>query len=282
MRIAAFLLVGLTAARGLAQGPTTFDVSSIRPSPTGVNGPAGASFRVQPGGRLVATGATLRDLIVRAHGVQYFQVVGGEPWLSSVRFDVNASAGPGATPDIQQVNAMLRSLLEERFGVQVHRETRNLPVFSLALNGRRPGPRLRASTRDCRRVLEGRDPFESSDVDGDAGCQPHTQFVAGQNGSQISFARAGISMRQLALLLTPFVGRTVVDGTMLAGTYDIELTFSPESAGFITESGIHQSPQTEGLSVATALREQLGLKLQSARGPSEVLIVDTARRPTPD
>jgi uncharacterized protein (TIGR03435 family) len=79
-----------------------------------------------------------------------------------------------------------------------------------------------------------------------------------------------------------FVRRTIVDQTGLEGTYDIELTFSPDAAKFVTEAGIQDAPQSDGFSLATALREQLGLKLESARGLSEVLVIDAARRPTPD
>jgi uncharacterized protein (TIGR03435 family) len=282
-RAVAFVLAGLMVAPLSAQTPA-FDVASIRPSATGVDGPVGASFRVEPGGRLVATGATLRDLAVRAYGLQYFQVVGGDPWLSSVQFDLNARAESGTSPGVRQLNTMLRSLLEERFGLHIHRETRNLPIFALVrAGGRRTGPGLRVSARDCRRVLEDRDPFDSSVVEGEsAECQPRTKFIAGKDGAQITFSRVGLSMRQLVLLITPFVRRTIVDRTGLEGTYDIDVTFSPESTMFVTQGGIQTAPQTEGFSLATALREQLGLNLESARGPSEVLVIDSAHRPTPD
>ena len=73
------------------------------------------------------------------------------------------------------------------------------------------------------------------------------------------------------------------DKTGLAEIYVIELTFSPEAVVFIVEgSGPQTSPQVDGMSIATALREQLGLKLESARGPSEVLVIESAALPTPD
>lgn len=282
-RTLAVAFAALIAADGAAQAPA-FEVASIRPSQTGVAGPVGASFKIAPGGRLTASGATLRDLIVRAYEIQDFQVVGGDAWISSVRFDVSARAESGAVPNIHQVNAMLGSLLTERFGVRVHRESRNLPVFALALaTSGRTGPRLRTSDRDCAAVLDGRDPFDSSVVESDrVECQPRTMFVAGKNGARITFTRVGLPMRQLVALLVPFAKRTIVDRTGLDGTYDVDLTFSPDVARFVTESGIQDAPQAEGFSLATALREQLGLKLESTRGPSEVLVVDAAHRPTPD
>jgi uncharacterized protein (TIGR03435 family) len=91
-----------------------------------------------------------------------------------------------------------------------------------------------------------------------------------------------MSMQQLASMLAPFAKRTIVDRTALRGTYDIGLTFSPDNALFVTQDGIQRAPQTEGSSLATALREQLGLKLESGRGPSEVLIIEAAHQPTPD
>jgi uncharacterized protein (TIGR03435 family) len=278
-----FALAGLMITAGSAQTPS-FEVASIRPSPTGVGGPVGASFKVEPGGRLIASGATLRDLVVRAFSVQYFQVADGERWWSSERFEVTARAASGTNPNLGQLNALLGSLLQERFGLVVHRETRNLSIFALAIAGPgRTGPGLRVSRHDCRAILDGRDPLDSSIVDGDrTECQPKTMFVAGTNGSQITFTRVGLSMRQLASLLTPFARRTIVDRTALDGTYDIELTFSPDIAFLVTQDGVQQAPQAEGGSLATALREQLGLKLESTRGSSEVLVIDAAHRPSPD
>jgi uncharacterized protein (TIGR03435 family) len=90
-------------------------------------------------------------------------------------------------------------------------------------------------------------------------------------------------MPQLAATLTAFAGRAVLDRTGLAGTYDIELTFSPEITLFVVEGGpVQVAPQRDGMSLATAVSEQLGLRLQSARGTVEVVVIDSAARPTTD
>src|SRR5262245_11026232 len=221
-RVIGFLAIGLLASTVRAQAPV-FDAASLRPSATGVGAPVGASFDVSAGSWMRATGATLHDLVARAYGVQYFQVVGVDRWISSERFDLNARGPFETTSKNRQL--MLRSLLEERFGLRVHSETRNLPVFALVAATRgRTGPRLRRSQRDCREVLEDRDPFEAAHEDPNRpACRQTTRFVVGSGGSEITIVRAGVSMRQLALQLTSFAQRAVLDRTGLEGTYDVEL-----------------------------------------------------------
>jgi uncharacterized protein (TIGR03435 family) len=258
--------------------PPTFEVASVRPS---AGEPLGASFKVEGKVRFIADGATLRDLVVRAFSVQDFQVVTSEPWMSKERFDVNARSG-SASADNSALNTMLRTLLADRFGLKTRRETVQRPVYTLVVDGPLR-PAMRRSSLDCTRVNDERDLFDASAVpSGLERCQPRTQFVVGPTGARVTLSRPGITTQQLAAILTPFARRIVVDRTDLQGTFDVELTVSPESAVMVTQDSTVVAPQADGLSVATAVREQLGLRLRSAEGPTETVVVEQAHMPAAD
>jgi uncharacterized protein (TIGR03435 family) len=255
----------------------TFEVASVRPA---AGEQIGASFKVE-GSRFVAEGATLRDLIARAFSVQYFQVVASEPWMSTLRYDVNARTD-GSRTDAVRFKAMLQTLLTERFGLKVRREAKQASVFALMVEGPLK-PAMRRSSLDCTAASEGRDRQESSALPpGMEGCQPRTQLVAEPTGARVTLTRPGITTTQLAAMLTPFAQRMVIDKTDLQGTFDVELTVSPEGAVVITQDSTFVPPQAEGLSLATAVRDQLGLRLRAAEGPTEMLIVAEAHVPTAD
>jgi uncharacterized protein (TIGR03435 family) len=260
----------------------TFEVASVKPTVQDSNEPIGASFNVEPGGRLRATGATLRDLVKFAYDLQEFQLEGGTAWMASSRFDVTARADSEASR--RELRAMLQSLLRDRFKLSVRRESRTLPVYELVTAGKeaRGGAALRRSMLDCTRVLDGRETLDVSEVNaGQTACQPRGKFVFGPAGATMTFERKGMTMELLARLVMPFVRRPVIDQTGLAGTFDIELTFSPENALFNTrETGLQAAPPAEGMSIQTALGEQLGLRLESARRPSEMWVIESAQQPT--
>ena len=272
------LTILLSAAILRAQSPApTFEVASIRPT-TGEQ--LGASFKVE-GSRFIAEGATLRDLIARAFSVQNFQVVASEPWMSKVRYGINARTD-GSPTDAVRFKAMLQTLLTERFGLKVRRETKQGSVFALMVEGPLK-PAMRRSSLDCTAATEGRDLLESPELPpGMESCRPRTQFVPGPTGVRMTLTRPGITMTQLAAMLTPFAQRMVIDRTDLRGTFDVDLTFSPEGAVVITQDSTFAPPQAEGLSLATAVRDQLGLRVRGAEGPTETIMVAEAHAPTGD
>jgi uncharacterized protein (TIGR03435 family) len=228
-----------------AQTPA-FDAVSVKRN---VSGAAERSFRVRPG-QIVATNVTVRHVIWNAFNVQDFEVLGGPEWLASERFDVVAKSDANPTPD--QMRAMLRNLLADRFRLKVHTVAREQPMYALVLarSDGRLGPQLVSATGPC-------DP-----------AQPARQcgFSVG-NGTMGSGAA---SMPRLAQELTGMVQRRVVDRTGLIGLYQVTLRWAPDQ-------------QTDTLpSLFTALQEQLGLKLEPQRGPVDVLVIDGAERPTDD
>src|SRR5215831_19194508 len=131
----AYALILALGASALAQ---TFEVASIKPS-----APAPDFRGIQfPAGRFRATGATLRTLVTFAYEVRDFQVTGGPGWMATEAFDINATAGGGATP--AQIRKMLQALLAERFALSVRRETREAPVYELTVA--RSGSKLQSSS----------------------------------------------------------------------------------------------------------------------------------------
>ncbi len=240
-----------------------FDSASVKPNAAGDHRMV---VQLTPGGRFSATGATLKELIRVANGLQDFQIAGGPPWTSSDRWDVQAKADAGIAQ--KQINEMLKNLLMERFQLKVHRESRKGAVYELI--AARNGPKLHEMQSD------GEAGHDSSRTD------QHQSHGAGSHGGG-----TGMTMPQLAEMLSNIVGRNVVDKTGLRGRYDVRLSWRPDP-GQTTSSADHLMPErTErgdssdpnAPSIFTAVQEQLGLQLRSAKGQSEVLVIDSAQKP---
>lgn len=275
MRTLAWLLALQVAATGLP----AFEVASVKPSPppepNRFGFPVAATIRIVPGGRFTATQATLRDLIRRAYDVQDNRVTGGPAWMGSDRFDVAAAAEAGSPDTAERMQRMLQSMLIERFKLRVHTETRQLPLYYLvpARGDGKLGPRLRESAFDCAALRARRGPGGAPPADGsEPQCQ--VSFKVGDGSMTIAFQ--GESASELARFVIPERDRPVIDKTNLPGTFDGELTFAPEPLpGFPRLRG-----SENGVSVYTALQEQLGLRLEPDHGPVEIIVIDGAERPT--
>jgi uncharacterized protein (TIGR03435 family) len=166
----------------------------------------------------------------------------------------------------------------------VHTETREADVFNLvsARNGRL-GPNLRPSAADCRPFIVERDVLDASQpIAGADNCQPRNRMTATPTSATMAVVRVGVPMSEVAAMLVPFARRMVVDRTQMAGLFDLELSFSPDAVQIFTADGAPPAvvQPAEGRSLNTALQEQLGLKLESSRGPVEILVVDSAEPPT--
>ena len=195
---------------------------------------------------------------------------GGPDWLDADHFDVVAKAEGNPTQD--EFGAMLRTLLAERFKLVVHRESREMPVYSLVTTPS-TSTKLHKSEMDC---FSG----AGSPV---AGGRPQCGFRVGFG----TMSGTGVSMAAFAGSLAMRLSRLVVDHTGLSGGFDIDLKWTPElpagASGVpgeqpIRVNGVAVDPN--GPSIFTAVQEQLGLKLESTKGPVEVLVIDSAERPT--
>jgi uncharacterized protein (TIGR03435 family) len=266
-----------------------FEVTSVKKSgPNRQGGPF--RFGMQPGGRFTVSGMPVSFLITMAYGIQRFQLIGGPGWINSDRFDVNAVAEdvpvqptPPGTPNRMQL--LLRSLLEERFALVVHNETRELPLSYLVMarEDRKLGERLRPSTVDCRalfaaRAREGAPP--------PAPLKPGEMPPCGMMSGMGRIAGGSMPMSNLASLLASMLNRPVYDRTNLTGNFDIQLEYTPDQMpqippGATLPPGL-TLPSPDGPSLNTALQEQLGLKLEATRGPVDVLVIDSVEQPTPD
>jgi uncharacterized protein (TIGR03435 family) len=191
----------------------------------------------------------------------------GPDWLDSARFDILARA-PENTPQSQAL-AMLRALLADRFKLMAHTETKDQPVYALVpvrADGRL-GPKIKPSTMDCSAPSTA------------PGCGINTNTT---NTSGLMKA-GGRSITDLASALGNFiVNHMVVDRTGLTGTYDFELSWTPDTLQSVLPDVPPGANPSDAPSIFTALQEQLGLKLEPQRGPVEFLIVDSVEQPTPN
>ncbi len=240
-----------------AQAPLKFDVATVKPNSTDDH-----RIMIRLGGRTNATGVNLKLLMTIAYDVRDFQILGGPGWIATERFDIVAKAegAPDQIP-IEQFRPMLAALIEDRFQLKLHRETKELPVYALVVakngsklktNAGEPGPRLRMG----RGELTG----------------------------------TKIPMTMLLQQLAQTLGRPVVDKTGLTGEYDFTLTWTPQvgeggsgfGAGPPGPGGLEGPPpaDADGPSIFSALQEQLGLKLESDKGPVEILVLDQVEKPT--
>ncbi len=252
-------------------GPgSTFEAASIK---LNTRSSGSSTITVDPG-RFVATNAALVDLIRYAYGFNSLttqsQVVGGPSWITTSRFDIVATSN--GTPTLM----MLRALLEDRFKVMAHIESREQPIYALILDHKdgRLGPKIHPSTSTC----------EGAGIPLPPTTLPGKQ--CGVRGRPGSYSGDGTSIVQIARALGnfPAVGRVVLDRTSLEGVYDWSLEWTPSfNSGPTRDAAPLANPDADsGISIFSALREQLGLRLDAQRGSIEMLIVDHAEMPSPD
>ena len=256
----------------------TFEVASVKANKSG---DGNGNLRGQGSDRVVAINMPVRPMITFAYQVAGYQLIGGPGWLASDRYDINAKLEkpptsvqpfvPGSTtPNPMQL--ALRNLLEDRFKLRMHRETRELDIYALVMArpGGTPGPGLKPTTQDCSKAVEP--PRPGAPPPGASG-QPFCG-IAGSPG-RVRFG--GLPASAFATALSGPAGRMVVDRTGMTGSWDFELTFAPENRGPDAPPADPNAP-----SFFTAIQEQLGLRLESTKGPVEVLVIDSVEKPVED
>ena len=256
---ASLILLGCTAVFAQDLRPS-FGAASIKPAarPVGpflpgtrpvcpLNGCGGPGTGSPE--RITFTFTSLKNLIRVAYNMWSPNQIEAPAWMESATFDVVANVPPGATRD--QANLMLQNLLADRFQLKVHRATKELPIYALVVA--KNGPKLKVAADD-----------------------PNAPKPRGTlwSGGRKKFEFDRWTMASFAGTLESDVDRPVIDMTGLKGTYDIRLEFAETRSTF-------GAPDPEASELFTALTEQLGLRLESRRGPVEVLIVGSAlRQPT--
>ena len=260
----------------------TYEAASVKPNKSGVQG---SSIRRFPGGRLQATNMPLRALITFAYQLQPFQLVEDPGWIRNETFDIVAKMEgdpppvmPGSGPDPHMV--AMRTLLAERFNLAVHRETRQMDIYELVLA--RPdgklGPALKPTTQDCAAMMAA---ARGGPPPGPAP-GPNSPVVCGIRGLPGRLVAGAMPMALLASNLSGQVQRIVIDRTGLSGGWDFEITFAPERPLNPPPGVEFPAADPNAPSLFTAMQEQLGLKLQSTKGPVEVLVVERVEQPISD
>ncbi len=252
------ILLLITALAGYAQTgaePAQYEVASIKPN---TSDDVRLAFRIEPDGTVAATGITLKRLMMTAFNVQGFRIVGGPGWVASRRWDLQAKHDGAIAPD--QIRQMLRTLLEDRFQLRSHSEVRKMPVYELVVDGN--GSKVPAA--------KDSDAKETVRVAG--GSIRLTNATPATFASQLSYA----------------LGGPVINKTSLSGQFDFAIDWTPQPGedGGPTTSGlppgteVQSAATADGPSIFTAIREQLGLRLKSGRGPVEVVVIDEVQMPS--
>jgi uncharacterized protein (TIGR03435 family) len=242
MRLCALISIAFLA-QALAQ--QTFEVASVKP----FDPSAGRTgFRLSPGGRLTAIGATVQQMIAEAYGVQRYQMSGGPAWLGDSRFVITAKAE--GDPSREQMMKMLQALLEDRFKLKVHRESKEGAVYNLVIA--KGGPKL--------------EPPKHADTTP----RIYVSFE-GTPDNKTSYIYRGenATIAMLASQLAAVLEHPVFDRTGIAGQFDFRVQFEPDG------DNMDNSPF-----IFSALEKHVGVKLESVKGPVETLVIDHAEKPT--
>jgi uncharacterized protein (TIGR03435 family) len=290
-RLSVVTVIALSVAQGIAYAQlppyrpgqelvdASFEVASVRENRLSRREAIRSPIRLLPSGQFEARYALLKPLMMMIYGLRHYQIVNAPEWVENERFDIVAKAPEGAEP--AHVRAMARKLLEDRFGLVAHREKRRMPTYSLTWvdDRRRPSPGLRPPSGSCDK------PEVSTTVSAPSGlavgtASPECEHAVGFGIGWIFLRRNSIS--SFLPFLIEEVGRVVVDETGLTGLYDLDLKWSPEVRPGSAVPPALVPDVAGGVSIFTAIQEQLGLKLEPSSGEVEVLVIDRLDRPTPD
>jgi uncharacterized protein (TIGR03435 family) len=219
----------------------SFEVASIRPNHSDSTD---SNVDSTAGGLLRVNNESLKELIKLAFGVKDYQIAGAPGWIGSERYDITAKTAQPVNPGFEEEKQLIRSLLTERFALKTHVETRESTVYSLSIG--RNGAKL---TRH------------------DDGSGTTARTTCGHmTGRRLTTA-------VLATMLSRQLEHDVLDQTGLPGKYDFQLDWLPDSGP------CPDSPRDQP-SVFTAVQEQLGLRLESTKGPTEILVIDHIEPPS--
>jgi len=239
MRCLIAIVLGMAAVGVATAQNFTFEVAAIRPSNSGR---PGMSIETDAG-RFKAINATVSFLIQYAYGVKDFQLIGGPGWIGSDKYDIEAKSEIKAND--REFPSMMQALLADRFQLKFHRETREFPIFGLVVA--KGGPKLTPASET-----------------GNDGTRVRNGLLTITNGT----------VANLASTLTNMLGRRVLDKTGLSGRYDIALKWTPDFGQAPPLRPDAPPADPNGPSIFTAVQDQLGLRLESTKGPLDVLVID--------
>jgi uncharacterized protein (TIGR03435 family) len=275
------MVVGILSEPPMRAQPATprraFEVASIKRNTSGT---AGESMHIQRGGRFDVQNMPVRYIIWNAYRLSDYQISGGPGWINSERYDIFAKSDGDSSPD--ELLLMLRILLEDRFGLKVHRETQQGPVYMMTVA--RSGLRMQHAEGTC----VPRDPNHPP-APTPPGQKP-PNYCGSMRRSSRTLAGRGIPMGvvvdvttlgTLSGQLSSILDRKVIDQTGLTGIFNFDLEWTPMPAAAPPgDSAASASTDAAGPSIFAALQEQLGLRLEAGKGPVEILVIDHVERPS--
>jgi len=234
--------------------PLAFDVASVKPQPWKDNGSVGVFVR---GNALYAEHATLNDLVEFAYDLEDFQLSGGPGWskvngklVDSELFQVIGKPADGTTPSDKQIRIMLQTLLMDRFHLQIHHVSRQLPAWKLVVN--KGGTKLKETT----------------------GASPTINTTSlGRQGLSMAVTNQTIQ-EVIDKQLSGYSGRPVFDESGLTGHYDFTLEWVHDPTTALNTREASLPP------LSTALQEQIGLKLESSMAQFDTVVIDHAEKPS--
>jgi uncharacterized protein (TIGR03435 family) len=286
-----------------------FDVASVKPNHQTLaefvrasQGNASTALptigiRTFPGGRLTASFVTLRALIVRAFEIKDYQLEGGPSWVGTTNFEINAKAEGEATE--QELNAMLKALLIERFALRTRIQVKEMPlhVLTLARTDGKLGSQLKPTSDTCLAEMEERrkNPAQRrSDTPPPAARSVEEMrdmlrtprcggSSMGSSASSMTFSFSGQPLSTLVSRLSSQLSAPVLDKTGLTGAYDAVLEYEPVGR----QASLSAAPNANGPEflappLRSALQQQLGLKLEDTKGPLDIVIIESVEQPMPD
>ena len=253
-----------------ASARPAFEAVSIKPTAPGARG---GGSRVLPSGRLESQNSTLKYLITVAYSVTNYQIFGSSDVLDAQRYDVIAEAGHPV--DTALLRLMLKTALEDDLQLKVHKETRELPIYSLVLAkpGVKGGPGLVEDPNGDCAATSGATAAAAPPGCGNVNVNPMLGRINSNRGRIL----------QLVDRLSTVLGRTVVDNTGLTGNYNMTLVWTPDpsmepAAALPPGASLPPSVDPMGPNIFTAVQEQFGLKLVSGKGPVDVIVVDSVAK----
>jgi bla regulator protein blaR1 len=269
-------LVNARSTQAQSQSPTppSFEVASVKPNKSS---DTRSPSMILPGGRFTATNNTVRALILNAYGISTspYLLQGGPGWIDSARYDIDAKAGANAIPAgtsnrvlWEKTRLMLQALLADRFKLSIRRETEEMPAYQLVVA--KNGAKLQKS---------------------DADCDASVTACHGFSGNPTRLSGSGVDTYDLALILSNYSDRPVIDPTGIQGLFDLKLQWNPFAARPQAADDIPRSPAAEARegprpdlaslpNLFDALEQQLGLKLESHKGPVEIYVIDHVAPPS--
>lgn len=289
-QLARVLLAAASLTVAAAQSPApAFEVVSIKPNHAD---DGRVMVRIAPGGRFEAQNVTVRFLLQDAYGVKDSQIVGAPGWIDSEHFNIDAKADDSSAGDASkdgqgkadrdkqqaQFRLMMQAMLADRFKLVLHHDTKELSEYALVVA--KNGPKLKETTAAAMDPVSAGPPPRPGP---DAPMPKGSIRMMGRGDLTV----AGVGLGQFADVLSRQIGQIVVDKTGLKGEYDFTLKWTPDEgqgqmfrgAGGPPSDGA-PPPDAAGPSIFTALQEQLGLKLESQKGPVDVLVIDHLERPS--